>query len=97
MALPLEKRLEVTRDILRAAQGTMVSIAQIEGILAAFQLPGDDFEARIFVLTRLAEIIRELSLKTFRSEEHRLHIVDAIQGSLDRYIEQEDIVVSEVS
>jgi hypothetical protein len=85
------------RDVLRITQGAMVSISQIEGILNAFEIPTDDFEARIFILARLAEIARELSLKAFRSDEHRLHVIDAIQGSLDRYIEQEDVVVNEVS
>jgi hypothetical protein len=75
----------------------MVSIAQIEGVLNTFEMPNDDYEARIFILARLAEIARELSLKTYRSDEHRLHVIDAIQGSLDRYIEQEDIVVNEVT
>jgi hypothetical protein len=97
MALEMEKRLEVTRDILRMAQGTMVSMAQVEGILATFKLPTDDYEARIFLLSRLAEVVRELSMKTFRSDEHRLHIIDAIQSSLDRYIEEEDVVVDEVN
>jgi hypothetical protein len=97
MALPLEKRLELTRDILRVTQSALVSVAQIEGLLNAFQIESDDYEGRIFVLSRLAEMARELALKTFRSDEHRLHVVDAIQSSLDRYIEQEDVVVNEVA
>jgi 7,8-dihydro-6-hydroxymethylpterin-pyrophosphokinase len=96
VALTLEKRLEVTRDILRMVQGAMASIAQVEGLLNVFELPLEDFEARIFVLARLAELARELSIKTYRSEEHRLHVVEAIQNSLDRYIEKEDVVVNEV-
>jgi hypothetical protein len=97
MALSLEKRLELTRDVLRLTQSAMVSIAQVEGVLNMFQLPTDDYEGRIFVLSRLAEVMRDLAVKTFRSEEHRLHVIDAIQGSLDRYIEQEDIVLNEVA
>ncbi|MDR3117514.1 MAG: hypothetical protein LBT98_03005 [Puniceicoccales bacterium] len=97
MALTLEKRLEVTRDILRIAQGAMVSIAQVEGLLSVFSLPLEDFEGRIFVLARLADLARDLSVKTYRSEDHRLHVIESIQNSLDRYIEKEDVVVNEVT
>jgi hypothetical protein len=96
VALTLEKRLEVTRDVLRLVQGAMASIAQVEGLLSAFGLQLEDFEGRIFVLARLAELARELSVKTYRSEEHRLHVIDAIQSALDRCIEQEDVVINEV-
>ncbi|MDR2030227.1 MAG: hypothetical protein LBP65_02055 [Puniceicoccales bacterium] len=47
-------------------------------------------------LYRLAELARELAIKTYRSDEHRFHVIEAIQNSLDRYIEEEDVVVNEV-
>jgi hypothetical protein len=97
VTLSLEKQLEITRDILRLAQGMSANLAQVEAILLAFDLPPDDYEARIFVLTRIIEIMRELSVKTFRNGEHRLEVIEAIQNCMDRYIEEEDVVISEVS
>ncbi|MDR1437719.1 MAG: hypothetical protein LBI69_01515 [Puniceicoccales bacterium] len=96
MALTLEQRLNIMREILKAFQGTVASIAQVDGILGLFDVPAEDFEVRIFILARLGEIAREISLKAYRSEELRMHLLDAIQGSLDRYIEREDELFEEV-
>jgi hypothetical protein len=96
MKFSLKRRLNITGEILKTLQGTVASIAQVEGLLGLFEIPAEDFEARIFILSRLAEIAREVSIKAFRSEELRMHIIDAIQGSLDRYIEREDEFFEEV-
>jgi hypothetical protein len=96
MALTMEQRLSITQEFLKILQSSVVSIAQIEGLLNLFEVPADDLEARIFILTRLAELAREVSLKTYRSEEVREYVINSIQGLLDRYIEQEDAMVEEV-
>ncbi|MDR2664014.1 MAG: hypothetical protein LBB14_00580 [Puniceicoccales bacterium] len=91
-----ERRLTITRNILRTLQGASAGMAQMEGILQDFGLAEDDLEARIFILSRIAELIRELSLKTFRSVEQRFELMDAVQEALDHYIELEDVIVDEV-
>jgi type III secretion system TyeA family effector delivery regulator len=96
MALNEQKRLAITRNILRAVQGSSVGLSQVEGILQDFELPMGDVESRIFILSRLAELIRELSMKTFRSDEQRLEALDTIQEALDHYIDVEDVIVDEV-
>ncbi|MDR1435664.1 MAG: TyeA family type III secretion system gatekeeper subunit [Puniceicoccales bacterium] len=97
MTLSEEKLLSVTRNVLRAVQGSSVGISNVEGILQDFDIPNDDIEARIFILSRLAELVRELPLKTFRSADHRFDLIDIVQEVLDHYIEVEDIVTDEVS
>jgi hypothetical protein len=64
VALNEQKRLAITRNILRAVQGLSVGLSQVEGILQDFELPMGDVESRIFILSRLAELIRELSART---------------------------------
>jgi hypothetical protein len=96
MALTMEQRLSIMREFLKILQSSVVSIAQIEGLLGLFEVPADDLETRIFVLARLAELAREVSLKTYRSLEVRDYVINSIQGLLDRYIEQEDAMVEEV-
>ncbi|MDR2677618.1 MAG: hypothetical protein LBB26_03585 [Puniceicoccales bacterium] len=96
MALTMEQRLSIMREFLKILQSSVVSIAQIEGLLNLFEVPQDDLELRIFILSRLAELAREVSLKTYRSEEVREYVINSIQGLLDRYIEQEDAMVEEV-
>ena len=97
MALTEEKRLAITRNILRAVQSTSANIAQIEGILQDFEIANEDVEERIFVLSRLSELIRELSVKVFKSEDQRFDVIDAVQEVLDHYIEVEDVITEEVS
>ncbi|MDR2667844.1 MAG: hypothetical protein LBB38_02285 [Puniceicoccales bacterium] len=97
MALTEEKRLAVTRELLRTVQGSSPSISQIEGILYNFDLQVDDVESRIFILSRLAELVRELSVKLFRSTDQRFDVIDIVQEVLDHYIEVEDIITDEVS
>jgi hypothetical protein len=92
----MEQRLGIMREFLKILQSSVVSIAQIEGLLGLFEVPADDLELRIFILTRLAELAREVSVKTYRSEEVRDYVINSIQGLLDRYIEQEDAMVEEV-
>jgi hypothetical protein len=97
MALTEEKKLSITRDVLRAVQGSSPSISQIESILQGFDIPADDIESRIFILSRLAELVRELSVKLFRSVDQRFDVIDIVQEVLDHYIEVEDIITDEVS
>jgi hypothetical protein len=92
----MEQRLSITQEFLKILQSSVVSIAQIEGLLNLFEISQDDLEARIFILSRLAELAREISLKTYRSEEVRDYVINSIQGLLDRYIEQEDAMMEEV-
>ncbi|MDR1456965.1 MAG: hypothetical protein LBI34_02845 [Puniceicoccales bacterium] len=96
MTLTMEQRLSITQEFLKILQSSVVSIAQIEGLLNLFEISQDDLEARIFILSRLAELAREISLKTYRSEEVRDYVINSIQGLLDRYIEQEDAMMEEV-
>jgi type III secretion system TyeA family effector delivery regulator len=91
-----KQKLTIMRSIFRTLQSSPVGASQIEAILQDFTLPEDDLEARIFILTRLAEIFRELSLKTFRSVDQRIEILDAVQEVLDKYIEMEDVICEEV-
>jgi hypothetical protein len=97
MALTEEKRLAITRNILRTVQGTSVGIAQIEGILQDFDVAGEEVEERIFILSRLSELMRDLSTKTFKSGDQRFDVIDAVQEVLDHYIEVEDVITDEVS
>jgi hypothetical protein len=96
MAFSLEQRLGVTREFLKILQSSVVSITQIEGLVNLFEVPAEDLEARIFLLSRLAELAREISLKTYRSDEVRDYVINSIQGLLDRYIEEEDAMIEEV-
>ncbi|MDR0340584.1 MAG: TyeA family type III secretion system gatekeeper subunit [Puniceicoccales bacterium] len=96
VVLSEERQLAITRNILRIVQSGSVATSQIEGVLQDFALPEKNFEERIFMLSRLAELTRELSMKAFRSAEQRLEILDAIQEVLDHYIEMEDVIFDEI-
>lgn len=95
MALNLDRRLSITQDFLKLAQSNWIGFAQTEHLIQYFKVPEDDYEAKIFLLTRLSELARELPMKAYASEETRKSLLDAIQNALDHYIEEEDEVFAE--
>lgn len=97
MALNLDQRLNLTQDFLKLAQSNWIGFAQTEHLLQYFHVPEEDYEAKIFLLTRLSELARELPMKAYASEETRKSLLDAIQNALDHYIEEEDEVFAESS
>lgn len=95
MALTLDQQLQVTRDFLKMLQNAWIGVGQIENFLNYFAVPAEDLEARIFILTRLLEVSRDISLKAFASEESRTRTIETIQSALDRYIKEEDEITDE--
>jgi hypothetical protein len=96
MAFSLDQRLAITREFLKILRGSVVSAAQIEGLVAMFEVEQDDLEGKIFLLARLGELARDISLRAYRSEELRDNFINGIQGLMDRYIEQENTMIEEV-
>lgn len=90
MALDFETRLKATLDLLKMVQGSWLGAGQVENFLAYFSIAEEDLESKIFILIRLLEIVRESPSKLFADEDARLRVVEAIQSTVDQYVQEED-------
>lgn len=90
MNIDFDQRLQMTLDFLKMFQSAWVGQSQVEGFITYFSINEDDLEAKIFILTRLLDMVRNAPTKIFSSDDARLRVIDAIQTSIDQLIEEED-------
>ena len=55
----------------------------------------DDVEAKIYFLRELLAIVRKLPLAIYNDPQDRLRLIDALQSSLDKAIEEEEELLEE--
>lgn len=95
-ALSQKEQLTVTRELVKATQGTFVSPQQLTRLIDLFYPNGaQDLEVAIFSMNQIIELVRSLPEKFFKDDQSQGQFLTSSQKKLDEFILQEEELAGE--
>jgi type III secretion system TyeA family effector delivery regulator len=86
---------QLLSSLLKVLSAGWISPSHFERLAVDLGIP--DGGPRIYLLTGILQVVRELPFKVFEDDSSRLAIIEAIQSALDTAIDREEAVIAELA